>query len=382
MVSANNGFMTSSKQWYANPAARSFRTPPAPQEVLAFHQAALGYSPTRLKESRELATDLGVRQVFVKEESVRFGLPAFKMVGVLWSVYRILSARTGEAGENWSFDELADRFGGKLTLYCATDGNHGRAVAHTASLFGLSARVFVPSSISQAAKDGIRGEGAELTEVQAPYDDVVPHADAAAEADPAGQLVQDTAWEGYDQIPTWIVEGYSTIFRELDSQLEDAGVAGPDVVVTPCGVGSLLQATVAHYRGNDRPTDTPQPSLLSVEPLEAGCLVESLNAGGRVSVETGSTHMAGLNCGTVSTIAWPVLRGGVDAAVLVPENADISAVHRLEELGFDSGPCGAASLAGLHVAFDNPELRESMGVSGDSVVVLLSTESREANPLD
>lgn len=370
--------------WYVNPAAREFKTPPAPAEVLDFHRRLPGYEVTALRESPGLADSLGVGRVFVKEEARRFGLPAFKMVGASWAIHRALSTRTEDPEYDWTFDDLAERFGGAggLKLVCATDGNHGRAVAHTAKLLNLSAHVFVPAEIGQRAKEEILGEGAELSEVNKPYDDVVLQATAAADADPDALMVQDTAWEGYERIPGWIVEGYSTIFRELDAQLAQEGLAGPDVVVTPCGVGSLIQATAAHYRGSDRGQDAPQPSLLSVEPVDADCLLQSLNAGRPVAVKTGRTRMAGLNCGTVSTIAWPVLHGGIDAAVSITEDEDLAAVGELEGLDIDSGPCGAASLAGLETAFADPVVRAGMAVAADSVVVLLSTESREANPVE
>ena len=384
--------------WYQNPAARNFSCDPAPAAVLDFHRGMPGYAPTGLRECPELAAELAVGRVFVKEESRRFGLPAFKMVGASWALYRELAGRSGEPDRNWSLADLAGHFSGSLTLVCATDGNHGRAVARTAALLGLPARVFVPARIGRAAKEGILGEGAELVELDAPYDDVVVKAAAAAEADPAAILVQDTAWPGYEAIPGRIVEGYSTIFREIDAQLEAAGVrvpegggtgslgaeargAGPDLVVTPCGVGSLIQATVAHYRDRGRSGAATHPALLSVEPDDAACLLESLKAGRSVVVQTGETRMAGLNCGTVSSIAWPLLRGGIDAAVAITEDQDLQAVKDLENLGFDSGPCGAASLAGLRIALGDAGMRAGMRITDESVVVLLSTESREANPV-
>lgn len=370
--------------WYVNGAAREFRTEPAPAEVLDFHRSLSGYEVTALRESPGLADSLGVGRVFVKEEARRFGLPAFKMVGASWAIHKALAERTEDPDFDWTFEDLAERFGGPggLKLVCATDGNHGRAVAHTAKLLNLAAHVFVPAEIGQRAKEGIQSEGAELTEVNAPYDDVVIQATAAADSDADAMMVQDTAWEGYERIPGWIVEGYSTIFRELDAQLAEAGLEGPDVVVTPCGVGSLIQATAAHYRGSDRDPTAVKPSLLSVEPVEADCLLESLKANRPVAVQTGRTRMAGLNCGKVSTIAWPVLHGGIDAAVSITEDEDLAAVKELESLGIDSGPCGAASLAGLEIAFADPAVREGMGVTAESVVVLLSTESREANPVE
>lgn len=370
--------------WYVNPAAREYLVEPVPLAALRFHRRFAGYEPTPLRECPQLAESLRVGRVFVKEEAGRFGLPSFKMVGALWGVYRALVARSGQPGRDWTFDELALRFGGddRLTLVCATDGNHGRAVAHTASLLDLAAHVFVPEEIGQTAKDAIMGEGARLTQLAAPYDEVVAAAFEKASSTPNSLMVQDTGWDGYEQIPGWIVEGYSTIFREIDGQLAAEGIAGPDLVVTPCGVGSLIQAATAHYRAEDYLGGGIRPSLVSVEEIGSACLLRSLHAGHPVSVQTGATRMAGLNCGTVSSIAWPILHGGVDVAVAVTEKQDYDAVRELEELGIDSGPCGAASLAGLGVVLGDSETRQAMGVTDESVVVLISSESRKANPLD
>ncbi|WP_308465507.1 pyridoxal-phosphate dependent enzyme [Rathayibacter soli] len=372
-------------KWYITENARTqdYVTPAVPREITDFHVQLPGYQSTELRECPELAAGLGVGRVFVKEEAERFGLPSFKMVGASWAVYQTLVARTEDPDRGWTFDELATRFGGDagLTLVCATDGNHGRAVAHMARLLRLDAHIFVPAQIGQRAKDGILGEGATLTECDAPYDDVVAQARAAAAADPQAILVQDTAWDGYEQIPAWIVDGYSTIFREIDAQLADVGVAGPDVVVTPCGVGSLIQACAAHYRGTDRGANATRPTLISVEPRDAACLIESLSAGHPVAVATGQTRMAGMNCGTVSTIAWPILKQSIDIAVAVTDEEDEQAVHDLERLGVDSGPCGAAALAGLRVALGNAAIRARLGDISGKVIVLLSTESRTANPL-
>lgn len=370
-----------STRWYANPAAREFVAAPEPRGVLDFHRSLPGYAPTALLERPDLARELGVGRVFVKQESSRFGLPAFKLLGASWAVFRALSARAGRTEGGWQPDTLARRFAGDPdapVLVSATDGNHGRAVARMAARMGLAARIFVPEEISPRAKEAVSGEGAELTALALPYDDVVRAAADAAQADPRSILVQDTAWEGYTTVPGWIVEGYSTLFAEIDTQLQDAGAGRPSMVVTPVGVGSLLQATVRHYRklGGSR------PALLSVEPESAPCLLRSLEQGERTSVPTGHTMMAGLNCGTVSLTAWPELSRGVDAAVVIGEEDCRRAVKDLEELGVDSGPCGAASLAGARAVLEDPNRRAGVGAAADDVVVLLSTEGRAATPVE
>ncbi|MFD5714933.1 diaminopropionate ammonia-lyase [Streptomyces pharetrae] len=357
-------------RWFAQPGAvRTWRCAPAPRQVRDFHAALTGYSPTPLMQLPSLAAELRIGRVFVKDESCRLGLPAFKALGASWAVHRTLAERAANGERR-----------GRATLVTATDGNHGRAVARMAHLLGQRAHVFVPRGVHRQAVAAIAAERAEVTEVPGNYDDAVRLA-AEAAAEPDAVLVQDTAWPGYERIPGWIVEGYSTLCAEIDEQLAAAGVAeGPDLVSVPVGVGSLAQAVVTHYRS--RPSGHA-PALLSVEPDAAACVLRSLVLGRPVTVETGETTMAGLNCGTPSSIAWPYLRGGLDAAVAVGDADSARAAGDLAALGVASGPCGAASLAGLRAALSGPdagERRTALGLGPSSVAVLLSTEGTAANP--
>lgn len=353
---------------YENPDARAWRTT-RPHGVRAFHESLPGYTVTRLVEVPALASELGVARLFAKEESARMGLPAFKILGASYGIARALSERLG-ADRVLALDELRERRP-DLELIAATDGNHGRAVAHMARVLDLPARIFTPRAISDAAKHAIEGEGATRIEIDAPYDDVV--AAARSTAEDAGEhalIVQDTAWPGYDQIPQWIADGYATLFEEIDEQLAAAGADRLDVVAVGVGVGALAQAAVAHYRSGDL-----TPSIVSVEPTAAPCFAESLLAGSPLTVETGETIMAGLNCGTPSPIAWPVILEGLDRAVVVDDAAAAQAVRDLEAAGVDSGPSGASTLAGVRA------LAASGALASDAVVVLISTEGRAANPL-
>ncbi|SOE07230.1 diaminopropionate ammonia-lyase [Streptomyces sp. Ag109_G2-15] len=354
--------------WFARPAARSWTCPPAPSGVRDFHASLPGYAPTPLTELPALAAQLGVGRVFVKDESSRLGLPAFKALGASWAVHRVLAERAAQAPG-----------AGPVTLVSATDGNHGRAVARMARLLDQRAQIVVPRGVHPDAVAAIAAEGAEVTRVQGPYDEAVRRAaEAAAAADAV--LVQDTAWPGYERIPGWIVQGYSTLCREIDEQLAAAGAPSPGLVAVPVGVGSLAQAVVTHYRS--RPSG-PGPALLSVEPEAAACVLESLTRGAPVSVTTGETTMAGLNCGTPSSIAWPRLAAGLDAAVAVADAESARAAAELAALGVSSGPCGAAALAGARAAVTGEgaeERRTALGLGPAAVVVLLSTEGTSANP--
>jgi diaminopropionate ammonia-lyase len=296
--------------WVAVDRDRSWSCPPAPAAVLAFHRSLAAYRPTPLVPLPAVAAALGVARVLAKDETSRLGLPAFKALGASWAIHRILEERAA-AGER-----------GTVTFVTATDGNHGRAVARMAAALGHRARVVVPDGVSPEAVAAIRAEGATVEEAGGTYDDAVGTAARLADQAPGAVLVQDTALPGHEQVPAWIVEGYGTLFAEMDEQ--DGGRA-PDLVVVPAGVGSLAQAAVTHWRSRADPGRT---SLLAVEPDTAACVLASLAAGVPVTVPTAATIMAGLNCGTPSPAAWPVLVAGLDAAVAITDdNAIVQPVH-------------------------------------------------------
>jgi diaminopropionate ammonia-lyase len=352
---------------YENQGARAWRTPHgAGPDAATFHRTLPGYAPTPLRELPELAAELGIGRLLVKDESARLGLPAFKILGASYAVSRALSARFGEPG--------AQPLSG-LRLLTATDGNHGRAVARVARELGLAATVLLPAGVNPVTVAALHAEGVDVRQLDLPYDEVV--AAAAALAGPDALLVQDTAWPGYEEIPQWIVDGYATLCEEIDAALAGTGAlpaaATLDLVVVPAGVGSLAQAVVEHYRRGG-----PSPAVLVVEPDAAPAVTTALLQGRPVPVPTRQTVMTGLNCGTVSELAWPVLAGGLDAAVTVSDAEARAAVADLRAAGVDAGPCGAATLAGLRRALADGV---PLGLGAGSVVVLLNTEALAANPL-
>ncbi|HEY7007435.1 MAG TPA: pyridoxal-phosphate dependent enzyme [Jatrophihabitantaceae bacterium] len=334
--------------WYFSSHARDWVCPSVPSGALEFHRSLPGYCPTPLVAVPELAVELGVGEVLVKDESSRLGLPAFKVLGASWACSQVLQQRPG------------------ATLVTATDGNHGRAVARMAAHFGVPATVFVPQVMRPDAAARIADEGAQVVRLDGDYDAAVRRAaEFAAERDDRA-LVQDTAWRGYEEVPVWIVAGYQTLLDEVDSQLD----AAPDLVAVPVGVGSLAEAVIRHYR---RP-NAPHPRVLAVEPDTAACALASLAAGRPTTVPTAATVMAGLNCGSISSSAWPVLHAGCDAAVAVSDADALRAVADLDRLGISAGPSGAATLAGVRAVLGSPERRAALNLDDRAVVVLLSTE--------
>jgi diaminopropionate ammonia-lyase len=359
--------------WTPNQARdHGWTCPPVSAEVRDFHRTLPGYAPTTLADLPGLARDLGVAHVLAKDESNRLGLPAFKGLGASWAIHRALRDRIDSGASD-----------GPVTIVTATDGNHGRAVARFARQLGRRAHIFVPDGVHPAAVQAIRDEGATVAHVPGTYDDAVHTAAAHTGRLDDGVLVQDTAWDGYEDVPGWIVDGYSTLFAELDDQLRDRGITRPDLVVVPTGVGSLLQAALARYRSDP---DLLGTAVVSVEPVDAACVLASVTAGRPVAVDTGRTVMAGLNCGTVSTLAWPYITHGLDACLTVTDAQAADAARDLAALGIPAGPCGAAPLAAVRTinatkdASESDRRRSLLGLSPTATIVLLVTEGAAANP--
>ena len=315
-----------------------------------FHRALADYAPTPLWRSSALAERLGVASVAVKDESSRFGLPAFKMLGASWAVYRTVAEYAGvDLDAHRSLADLR-RHAPRLprTLTTATDGNHGRAVARLAASLGIAAEIWVPHDMSPARIRDIADEGAAVHVVDGPYDLAV--ATAAASADDDVLVVSDTAWEGYTQIPRWVVDGYSTIFDEVDGQLADHGWQQPTIVPLQIGVGGMATAAIRHIRSTD-----DSATLIGVEPTEAACTLAALRAGEVVTIDGEfRTEMVGLNCGTASPIAYPYLAAGLDATVTIDDGWAETAMRLLAAEGREVGASGASALGGLLALAEHP----------------------------
>lgn len=354
------------------PETRAWRHHSIVPDVRSFHARLPDYAPTPLVSAPPIARELGVGHVFVKDESDRLGLPAFKILGVSWAVYQAISQRVGGTIEP-TLAGIREALAGlpPVELVTATGGNHGRALARMARLIGCPSHIFVSASLPARVVTAIEREGATMTIVAGSYDDAVRLAAAHAAAGPDRLLIQDTAWPGYEAVPAWTVEGYSTLFLEADAQLRDAGVTAPDLVAVPTGVGSLLQAALAHYR---RESLDRAPTVLSVEPHSAACVQASVRQGRLTSIPTGRTIMGGLNCELASSLAWPLIEHGLDASVSVSDDEARQAMADLHGQGVPAGPCGASSLAGVRTLLAHPESRAALNVGPDAVVLLVVTE--------
>jgi diaminopropionate ammonia-lyase len=328
-----------------------------------FHRSLPGYAATPLIRRPDLARALGLGDLYVKYEGPRFGLGAFKGLGASWALHRLQALRPSGLG----------------TVSTASEGNHGRAVAWSARLAGIPCVIFLPSHAAPERIENIRREGARVVLVDGTYEDAVRR--CAEESEREGwQIISDVGYEGYLEIPPLVVEGYATLYEEVDEALAAGSLARPDVVLIPGGVGGILHAGVDHYR-----RQRPVPALVAVEPSEGDCLTESIGSpGGGPAVSRGNrqTGMACLNCAEVSLPSWPPIRAGVDLFLAIDDAWAEEGVRRLHQAGpggtvVDAGTSGAASTGGLIALMEAPELAEvrvRLGLGPSTVALTICTE--------
>jgi diaminopropionate ammonia-lyase len=339
--------------------------------ALEYHRRLPGYERSPLLEASSLAAELELGRLWVKDESSRLDLPSFKILGASWGVYRALDQHLGGLGEWATFDELAAQLESHLpmALAAATDGNHGRAVARMAKLLGLSARIFVPVGTASARIEGIESEGASCDVVDGSYDDAVER--SAQEAGERCLVISDTSWPGYEDVPRWVIEGYSTIFWEIEEQLSERGESIPDLVVIQIGVGALAAAAVRHFRR----AEVGSLRMVGVEPEVSACVLASMKAGKLVTIPgPHDSIMAGLNCGTPSVVAWPLVSHGFDAYVAVVDERARQGMQALAREDVVSGETGAAGVACLLELLDDLDARARLGIDESTTALVLSTE--------
>lgn len=316
-----------------------------------------GYEPTPLHDAAPFARELDLAALWVKDESRRFGLGSFKALGGAYGVLRVMDEATAP-------DEL--------TVTCASDGNHGRAVAWGASLFGCQALVFLPSHVTEARAEAIRELGAKVERVDGEYDDAVARADDVARRE-GYVVVSDTAYPGYEDIPRTVMQGYTVMVGEVMSQLHDIT---PTHVFVQGGVGGLAAAVLGHL-WEEMGADLPR--FVIVEPESADCLYQSSRSG-TPTPASGDLHtvMAGLSCRHVSTLAWAILRPGASAFATVSDEGVFPLMRRLArgEAGapIEGGESGVAGLLGLVEASSDQELRDVLGLNTASRVLAFNTE--------
>ena len=309
-----------------------------------------GYKPTPLRDLDFIAREARVAAVHYKDEGHRFTLKSFKALGGAYAVERLVAQHGTDT----------------LTVTCATDGNHGRAVAWGARRAGIAAVIYIHETVSQGRADAIAALGARVVREGRTYDDAVRAASAAA-AKNGWQIVSDTSWPGYEDVPKDVMQGYALLGMEAQEQ-----DAAPTHIFVQGGVGGLAAGVLSYFWQTQ---GARRPVLTVVEPVTAACLFESARA--RALTVVGGdldTIMAGLACGEPSILAWRLLAPGADAFMTISDDMAAAAMRDLAAHKIVGGELGVAGLAGLRLAASDPTMRAALGLSGNSRVLLFGTE--------
>ncbi len=381
-------------EWVENPfknqdnefkAVKEFLPPELVRKIRSFHRQIPGYRMSPLKGLSNLSVRLGLGGIWVKDESARLNLQSFKVLGGSYAIYKLIQKRLGLEDQEVSFSDLTSGVMreklGDLTFAAATDGNHGRGVAWSAKQMGFKSVIYVHKLTSPARIRTIEGNGAKVVVVDGNYDDAVRQVEIDAETN-GWQVISDTSWEGYEDIPRWVMQGYSTMLSEVQEQLAAQGLSKPTHVFIQAGVGSLAAATTGFYAslfGNAR------PKTIVVEPIRAACLYHSVKMGdGQPYTVDGdlNTIMAGLACGEPNPIAWQILKDTADYFAICPDYAAamgmrVYGVPMHEDPAIISGESGAVTLGALMYISKlatMKDLRNQLDLGLDSHVVLINTE--------
>ena len=352
----------------------------AAENALRFHKSLPLYKKTELISLHSAAEKLGVKAIYLKDESTRFGLKAFKGLGGSYAVFRFLCEKLNLNHRKAVFrDFLTEenrRKCSEVTFVTATDGNHGKGVAWAAGLFGCRAYVYLPAGSAEARRKAIEDAGAEKAVIcDLNYDKAVQYACRQAEEN-GWTLIQDTSWEGYEKIPRWIVEGYLTMGAEISEQLAEAT---PTHVFLQAGVGAMAGGILGYLSNvySDR-----EPVFTIVEPSAAACLYESAKAGdGKIHSISGDpvTIMAGLNCGTPCGITWPAIRDRAGFYCACSDDVSENAMRELARMPekterVTAGESGAVTYGVLTEIMKDERMRQELGIDKDSIFLLINTE--------
>ncbi|MDF7680222.1 diaminopropionate ammonia-lyase [Enterobacteriaceae bacterium ESL0689] len=349
------------------------------QQARRFHQKMTGYQSTPLVALDALAALFGVQKIVVKDESQRFGLNAFKMLGGSYAIARLLCEKYQLDINDLSFDQLKSNIKEPMTFTTTTDGNHGRGVAWAARQLGQKAVIYMPKGSAQQRVDAILRLGAECIVTDMNYDDTVRLTMQTAQKN-GWEMVQDTAWEGYSKIPTWIMQGYATLADEAAEQLSAMGITRPTHVILQGGVGAMAGGVLGYLTDI---YDARQLHSIIVEPELADCLYRSAVKGEMVNVGGEmATIMAGLACGEPNPLGWEVLRNCATQFVSCEDTVAAlgmrvlgnPAGHDPRVISGESGAVGLGLLAAVHFNPQREALMHTFKLDSHSVVLVISTE--------
>ena len=340
----------------------------ATENIRKLHTSLKVYNETPLIELKNFK---GVRSIFIKDESQRFGLKAFKGLGGIWAIYKVISDELNL--NNPTLDEIFSHRDelDKMTFITTTDGNHGKGVSWAAKIFGCKSYVFMPCGTVEVRAQAIRDAGSATVEItNLNYDDCVKFTAQLAEKN-NWHLIQDTSWAGYEEIPAQIMLGYSTLAYEA---LRQMNYQRPTHIFLQAGVGSMAGAIAAVFAENFKDNS---PRVTIVEPTEVACFYETMKIGdGKIYSATGNgqTMMAGLNCATPCELAWKILRRYAADAATISDDVAAEAMRVLAEHKIISGESGCAGFALLNAALDDKNLRQALELDANSIIFVINTE--------
>lgn len=334
------------------------------QDAIGFHQQLPGYTPTPLIDWPVYASQHHFKNLFIKDESQRFGLKAFKSLGGSYAMFRILCKRNYLNPKTTSFDQLRSMDHHDVTFVCATDGNHGHGVSWAASLFGCAAYILMPKGSSEARRKRMERKNVQAVITDLSYDQAVQKASDLAQEN-HWILIQDTAWEGYTQIPTWIIEGYLTMAQEIIHQM----TTPPTHIFLQAGVGAMAGGMIDAFS-----RVYPTTQFIIVESAGAPCLYASMNQGKRTSIACEPTIMAGLNCGTPCLITWPIIQKRANYFCVCEDDAAIRGMHVLKTNDMVAGESSAVTMGLLDRIVKSEILRNQFQMHKDASILLINTE--------
>jgi diaminopropionate ammonia-lyase len=340
-----------------------------------------GYAPTPLVPLAGLAAALGLDALHYKDEGQRFGLKSFKALGGAYAVLKVLSRKLAHRGIEIS--GVTDLLTGgyreatsEITVCCATDGNHGRSVAWAAQMFGCACVIYLHEGVSQGREDEIAAYGARIRRVPGGYDESV-RVTVAEAAENGWFVVSDTAWQGYEEVPGWVMQGYNVMADEIAGQWPDWNARPPSHLFIQGGVGGLAGGVAWHLW---RLAGAGRPRTVVVEPERADCIARSMAAGEPTAVPGDvETFMACLAAAEMSPLAWEILKDCADETLVIPDEAAAETM-RLLAAGTDgdrpivAGESGAAATAALIAACGDGAVRDSLGLGPESRVLVIGSE--------
>ncbi len=311
------------------------------------------YQPTPLESLSKLCKELGLKNIFYKDESKRFGLKSFKALGGAYAVEKITKGKKN------------------IIVATATAGNHGRSVAWGAKNLGLNCKIFISENVSETRAEEMRNLNAEVIRVKGSYEDSLNFCKKESEKN-NWEIIQDVAWPDYELIPKLTMAGYSTIIKEISVQTNEYITH----IFLQAGVGGMAAGLVAGVANYFKKI----PKIIIVEPENANCVMQSIenNTPTRVDIKKESI-MGGMSCGEVSLVPWQILKNSVNNCIsvsdkFVSQTVAMLADKILSDVSIEGGECSTPGITSLISCCNNEETKSTLEINENSNILLIGCE--------